>query len=273
MATGMIYMLMINRKLATRLEKVDALHSAAIAVTHHEINPLIETDVQPISDGTMVYGGDGMPINRAIGLGTDTPVTDDNFEQIEQFFANYDTASQIDLCPLADYSLLNLLAQHQYKPLKIYSVLVRTLPLDDYDTPESEAHVAPADDAQMWIQTVSQGFLGKDEIPEGDLSTMFARIAFRRPDTYCHIARMNGVPVGGGAVAIIGKIAVFFSTSTRREYRRKGVQAALMKTRFDLAEEMGCELAMGLAVPGSTSERNLQRGGFRIAYTKVVFTL
>jgi hypothetical protein len=30
----------------------------------------------------------------------------------------------------------------------------------------------------------------------------------------------------------------------------------------------GCDLAMVLTTPGSTSERNVQRAGFRVAYTK-----
>ena len=79
------------------------------------------------------------------------------------------------------------------------------------------------------------------------------------------------MPAGAGAIAIQENVAVFFAVSTRTAFRRKGVQANLMKARLDLASEEGCELAMGLAFPGSTSERNMQRGGFQVAYTKMVF--
>jgi len=35
------------------------------------------------------------------------------------------------------------------------------------------------------------------------------------------------------------------------------------------AKEQGCDLAMMCAAPGSTSQRNAERQGFRIAYTRI----
>jgi GNAT superfamily N-acetyltransferase len=265
-------MLMINRKLAARLEKNDATHSASYAVKRQEVDPLIQTAVLDIGDGVAIYAGDLMSINRVIGLGTSGPVSDDTLTVVGDFYAKFNTMPQIDLCPLADHSLLALLRSHDYKPSQLFTVLVQQLPANSRKSPESEAHVAPADDMRLWTQTVAQGFLGKDDIPEDDLNPLFAEIAFMRPEVYCHIAYINGVPAGAGAMSIQDEVAVFFSVSTRTSFRRRGVQAMLMKTRLDLAAEKGCELAMGLAIPGSTSERNLQRGGFQVAYTKVVFT-
>jgi GNAT superfamily N-acetyltransferase len=54
-------------------------------------------------------------------------------------------------------------------------------------------------------------------------------------------------------------------------FRRRGVQTALLDVRMQRAAEQGCELAMSLAQPGSASQRNIARQGFRTLYTRVKF--
>ena len=55
--------------------------------------------------------------------------------------------------------------------------------------------------------------------------------------------------------------------------RRRGAQAALLHARLAFAAEQGCDLAMMGAAPGSASQRNAERQGFRIAYTRVKWHL
>ncbi|HUV89752.1 MAG TPA: hypothetical protein VMY80_08870 [Anaerolineae bacterium] len=38
------------------------------------------------------------------------------------------------------------------------------------------------------------------------------------------------------------------------------------------AREQGCDLALVLTSPGSDSQRNVERAGFRLAYTKAVLS-
>ena len=52
-----------------------------------------------------------------------------------------------------------------------------------------------------------------------------------------------------------------------------GAQAALLDTRLAYAASVGCELAMMGALPGSASQRNGERQGFRIAYTRIKWRL
>ncbi len=63
-------------------------------------------------------------------------------------------------------------------------------------------------------------------------------------------------------------VALLFSASTRFQFRKRGVQTALITARLQAAAHAGCDLAMVLTTPGSASERNIQRAGFRVAYTK-----
>ena len=53
------------------------------------------------------------------------------------------------------------------------------------------------------------------------------------------------------------------------EWRNRGAQRALLEHRLGRAAEAGCDLAMMGAAPGSASQRNAERQGFRIAYTRI----
>jgi GNAT superfamily N-acetyltransferase len=56
-------------------------------------------------------------------------------------------------------------------------------------------------------------------------------------------------------------------------FRRRGVQSALLAARLAWAVEQGCDLAVSFARPGSISHRNIERNGFRVAYTRTKLVL
>jgi beta-glucosidase-like glycosyl hydrolase len=62
---------------------------------------------------------------------------------------------------------------------------------------------------------------------------------------------------------------LFAGASTIPEDRKKGAQRALLEARVRYAVQAGCDLAMMCAEPGSASQRNAEREGFRIAYTRI----
>jgi GNAT superfamily N-acetyltransferase len=74
----------------------------------------------------------------------------------------------------------------------------------------------------------------------------------------------------GGVIVPEHKMAGFFGAATLSEHRGRGIQAAFMQERLRLTREAGCDLAVTLTMPGTTSQRNAERAGFRTAYTKVV---
>jgi hypothetical protein len=53
----------------------------------------------------------------------------------------------------------------------------------------------------------------------------------------------------------------------------QGAQASLLESRLRYAAEQGCDIAMMCALPGSASQRNAERQGFRIAYTRIKWCL
>jgi GNAT superfamily N-acetyltransferase len=63
-------------------------------------------------------------------------------------------------------------------------------------------------------------------------------------------------------------VAALYGASTIPAFRRRGVQIATIQALVEAAWQRGCDIAFTLAEPGSTSQRNLERSDFKIAYTR-----
>ncbi len=62
----------------------------------------------------------------------------------------------------------------------------------------------------------------------------------------------------------------------RLQFQRCGVvgcRGALLRERLRYAFDHGCDLAMMVAAAGSDSQRNAERKGFQIAYTRIKWRL
>jgi len=93
-------------------------------------------------------------------------------------------------------------------------------------------------------------------------------ITLAREATRCFLAEIDGAPAGAAILALHDGIALFGGSTTVPELRRRGAHTALLDARMRHAQEAGCELAMVVAPPGSDSQRNAERTGFRLAYTR-----
>jgi len=51
-------------------------------------------------------------------------------------------------------------------------------------------------------------------------------------------------------------------------FRKRGAQSILIGARLTWAVEQGCDLATTTTQPGSSSQRNYERAGFRVVYTR-----
>jgi GNAT superfamily N-acetyltransferase len=80
-------------------------------------------------------------------------------------------------------------------------------------------------------------------------------------------------PGAAGVLCIHEGVALFGGSATIPELRRRGLQAALLQERMRYAFDRGCDLAMMVAEAGSDSQRNAERKGFRIGYTRTKWRL
>jgi GNAT superfamily N-acetyltransferase len=99
------------------------------------------------------------------------------------------------------------------------------------------------------------------------------RINTVREQNHCFLAELDGALVAAGAMNVWEGVALLAGASTVPAFRRRGAQLALLEARLRFAAEHGCDLAMMAALPGSASQRNAERQGFRIAYTRIKWRL
>jgi len=164
---GSQVMLFADLALARRLELAHAWRGVEYARAQHTLHPDVRIRVERVAGGYAIYAGEGSPLNRAVGLGLAGPVTRMDLESIEQFYARCSAPPRLDLCPLADPSLLHLLKPGSYRLEQFYSVLVRALSEDVVPVPlPAEVRISRAgpQEAELWITTVAQGF-GDAEVP------------------------------------------------------------------------------------------------------------
>ena len=88
-----------------------------------------------------------------------------------------------------------------------------------------------------------------------------------------YLARVDGEPAGAALLSLEDDIGYLANASTLPEHRRRGVQTALIARRIEDAAAAGCDSVCSGAAFGSASQRNLQRAGLQVAYTKAVWRL
>ncbi len=134
-----------------------------------------------------------------------------------------------------------------------------------------EVRVVGAGDRDLWARTAAEGWREVAEFDDLMLELMRATAA--RQDGTAFLVELDGRAIADGAVANHKGVALLAGASTIPEFRRRGAQSLLLEARLDYARQAGCDLAMMCAEPGSASQRNAERQGFRIAYTRIKFGL
>ena len=260
----------VDLALARRLEMAHAWRGVEYARAQQALHPDWQVAVEPVAGGYAIYVGPGSPVNRAVGLGLHGPVHTAELQQVERFYCRRGAPPRIDLCPLADPSLQQWVNLRPYRLEQFFSVLFCHLPDDVVPQPwPTEVRVTRADpeQAELWIRTTAQGY-GEEDVPTQETLDILAP-NFHSQNAVPFLAWIDGEPAGGGALFIHEGVAEFGGDSTRPAFRQRGVQTALLQARLAAARELGCDLAMVLTEPGSGSQRNVQRAGLGLAYTKV----
>lgn len=180
-----------------------------------------------------------------------------------------------EVCPLANPILLPLLSERGYRPLEFTSVLCRPIDAAVESTPASPAdpgdgvrvRLIEADEHEVWTRTAAGGW---GEFPElAGFMADIGQVTVSRAHTFCFLATLADEPIATGALSLHDGVALLAGASTVPSGRRRGAQLALLDARLRFAAERGCDLAMMGAAPGSASQRNAERHGFRIAYTRL----
>jgi len=259
----------MDLELARRLEMASATSGKLCAECTQELQPQLGAVAEDIAGGIAVYAGVDSPVTQALGVGLRGEVSVSELQRLEEFFFSRGADCAIELCPLAGIPLYQALANREYRLLEVSSVLA--LPLahaDEFASPSTGVTVnnAAAADENLFTHTVAQGFAEHQPVTQAILDLM--RGFFRAPNTISFLAFENGFAVGGASLFMIDGVAGMFGASTLPACRGRGVQQSLLAARLAWAARRGCDVAKGITLPGSSSQRNHERFGFRVAYTR-----
>ena len=242
-------------ELARYLEDADAGNARASAGEYLDIG-----------GGVAAFAGPTSPLTHAIGLGMRGPVPESDLDKVEEFYRMRHSPCELDLCPLADPSLFDMLGRRSYRISEFNNVLVRRLQA----VPETQpGRVEIVTDADLWARTLTAGFLEKEEVESHELAPGLHLAAM--PGTVLFLAAIEGAAAAGGAARIQGTLATLFADSTLARYRNRGLQKELIAARLQWAASQGTQWATASTLPGSVSQWNYVRAGFQIAYTKASF--
>ncbi len=256
--------------LAKRLETTEGHGNAAFVDAQARREPYSGAMRTEIAGTLVMFAGVGSPITQTFGLGMHQRPGDRDFDAIERFFTSRGSPVFHEVCPHAGIETLAALATRGYKPIEVSNVLFREIA----DLPTAEAgalHVRRVNqDEADWYGTIASR--GWSEMPEVvPFIQGFARSSVECAT--CFVAEHEGQAIAAAALFMHGGVALLAGASTVPEGRKKGAQSALLDTRLRTAASQGCDLAMMVAAPGSASQRNAERNGFRVAYTRTKWQL
>jgi GNAT superfamily N-acetyltransferase len=264
-------LLLADEALARRLERTEAHANRAFVQARARITPEVGATWCDVHGTWAMFDGVGSPLTQTFGFGLFAPPDDAQLDALEAFFASRGADICHEVSPIADAALLPLLAARGYQVIEWSSVLVQPVPARDepaHAAAASALHVRRIDlsEADAWADVAAEGWI---ESGFADFVRAFGQVNARAEDTHCFLAERDGVPVASGALHLHGGVALFAGASTIPSARRMGAQRALLDARLRFAADAGCDLAMMVAAPGSASQRNAQRAGFVMAYTRV----
>ncbi len=272
-ALGLVAMIFADKELARRLERAEGFACVQFAAARKRMFPACDSEWRRCAGADVVFDGADAPTTQTFGLGMFEEATPNSLDEMERFFTERGAATMHEVCPLAGVATLDLLCARGYRLLEISNVLYRTV-----ETPESahrdeiRVRVVGADEAEVWGRVSALGWT--HEHPElKEFMEQMGALMVAREQSPCFLAEIDGVAGAAGGLCLHEGVALFAGAATVPEMRRRGLQGALLETRMRYAQEHGCDLAMMVAEAGSESQRNAERQGFRVAYTRMKWKL
>jgi hypothetical protein len=262
--------------LARRLERAEGRTNAEFVETRARLQPASGACWSEMAGAYAMFDGAASMLTQTFGLGLFQETTNADMDGLESFFRERGAPVMHEVSPMAPAELLALLAERGYQPVELTSVMYRPIGRGADELPASgndKLTVRPIgeDEHEMWARTAARGWSEFAEFADQiyELSLLNAS----RAGAPSFLAELDGQPIATGGMGIYEGVVLLAGASTIPEGRRQGAQLALLGGRLRYAAERGCDIAMMCAQPGSTSQRNAERHGFRIAYTRIKWRL
>lgn len=258
--------------LAISLELNEVQEHLEHVETAARIFPGTPSEAQRIGSSHAFFAGRGSHrYNRAVGSGMQGAVEAGEIDRLEAFYRRFGLPASIVVCPYAARTLLSALAARPYRMERFYNVLYKTLgPGDASTSPPPEIEIRSYTSTGLSMAMIAAGF-GLEAPDRKDVLESYWT-SFNRPSVTLFTACIGERMVGGGAVYVRNGLATLLGSRTHPAYRNRGVHRSLLRVRLAFAMASQCRAATLIAVPGGNSQRNHERSGFQVVYTKLVMT-
>jgi hypothetical protein len=280
--------------LSRRLERAEALSNARFVESRARVLPATGACWIEVAGAYAMFDGPASPATQTFALGMSQLPTGADLDRIEGFFTGRGAPVYHEISPLADDKLVPMLTGRGYKPFEFTSVMYRPIDLAGLkpcatpdratgegakaDPAASEGNVAHGFSPAITVRLVAAGDVdvfartsaaGWSHAGLGDFILDMARVNAASEGVALFLAELDGAPIATAALSMVGGIAHLAGASTIPSARNRGAQLALLNARLRHAAANGCDIALMGALPGSGSQRNAERHGFRIAYTRI----
>lgn len=263
----------VDKELSKKLERTEARSNADFVTSRARLEPESGAEWIEVAGAYAMFDGVESPLTQTFGLGLFEDATTEVLDKLEEFFLDHGAPVFHEVSPMTDPSLMEMLSDRGYRPVELTSLMF--MPLGG-ETGESggnvKARIIEKGEEELWART--SGAAWGNEMPElGGFMYGFGLIGAKSDGARPFIAEIDRKAISTGALYVYDDVALLAGASTLLEGRRQGGQGALLKARLRYAFENGCTIAMMGAAPGSQSQRNAEKNGFRIAYTRTKWQL
>src|SRR5665213_1577265 len=269
----LVAMLFSDIATSRRLERAEGFACAQHAEARRRLYPESGAGWIQCGGAFAVFDGVDSPITQTFGLGIFEELTAVTLDKIEAFFRDRGAPVFHEVSPFAGAEAYALLCARGYRPVELSNVVFQeVIETESVEPNKISVRVVNPGEVKPWSETSAKGW-SHDHPEFADLMLELGEVTAAREHTICFLAELDGTPGATGVLCLHEGVALFGGSATVPELRRRGLQGALLRERMRYAFAHGCHLAMMAAMPGSNSQRNAERAGFSIAYTRTKWQL
>lgn len=262
--------------LSQKLERTESRANTDMIESRAKISPEVNAEWIEVGGTYAMFDGVESPLTQTFGLGIFEETTDKELDQIELFYQNHNAPVFHEVSPMADIALIALLNKRNYQPIEMVNVMFQSLELEKDSSkvinPQIKTRIIEKNEDELWAKTASAGWATEAE-ELADFMFHFGKVCANCKGGFPFLAEINGEVISNGMLFIYDDVALLAGASTIPEGRRQGGQQALLQARLNFAKSHGCKIAMMCALPGTQSQKNAQKNGFQIAYTRTKWQL
>ncbi|MFT7474085.1 MAG: GNAT superfamily N-acetyltransferase [Verrucomicrobiales bacterium] len=244
-----------------RIQTAVAADLERVAAEVSVLDPGRGTATFSVGDGRAILLGEGLYVNRAIGV---LFLDDHLLDEFEARSAAAGQAPAIEVSEATDPEFVKRLTSRGYESAGSAALMSRRLRSDEHfeGTERFSLERVTRDIVDVWCETTARGW-GHEANDARATSDLYARAAFAAQDPGLLLARstQDRRVVGCAALAVVDGIGLLGGMSALPHERGHGLQLALIAHRLRLASDRGCDLAATQAA-NSLSQRNLETSGF-----------